>query len=477
MGGVTAPPPGDACGQTLTADGTVSGQWAAGCESQERDGRHARYYTFNLAQQSSVTVTLESDDADTYLYLREGEARSGAFLHENDDHQGSLSVSQIQETLPAGTYTIEATTYGAGETGNFTLTVAGLGGVTAPPPGDACGQTLTADGTVSGQWAAGCESQERDGRHARYYTFNLAQQSSVTVTLESDDADTYLYLREGEARSGAFLHENDDHQGSLSVSQIQETLSAGSYTIEATTYSGGETGGFTLTLSGLGGGTAPPPVDACDETLAGDGSVSGQWAAGCDSQERAGRHARYYTFNLAQDSEVTITLESNDADTYLYLRQGEARSGAFLHENDDHQGSLSVSQVQASLAAGSYTIEATTYSAGETGSFTLTVAGPIVISVVSALAPLGSNLLWILHYDNATSSWFVYDPSGTFGPSLISGIVQPPIELPDLSDLRPLTHLHTGAIYFLEVTQNQTVTIAGETHTLHEGINLFHYGG
>ena len=77
-----------------------------------------------------MTITLESSDVDTYLYLREGEARSGDFLY--DDDGGGITKSQIQETLVAGTYTIEATTYGTKETGSFTLTVAGLGTTASP---------------------------------------------------------------------------------------------------------------------------------------------------------------------------------------------------------------------------------------------------------------------------------------------------------------------------------------------------------
>ena len=81
-----------------------------------------------------MTITLESTDADTYLYLRDGDATSGAFLYENDD-DGGITRSKIEETLSAGSYTIEATTYGTGETGSFTLAVSGLGGTAAPGPG------------------------------------------------------------------------------------------------------------------------------------------------------------------------------------------------------------------------------------------------------------------------------------------------------------------------------------------------------
>ena len=52
-----------------------------------------------------------------------------------------------------------------------------------------------------------------------------------------------------------------------------------------------------------------------------------------------------------------------------------------LHENDDHDtsefslASTTDSGISASLSAGSYTIEVTTYDAEETGEFTLTIGG------------------------------------------------------------------------------------------------------
>ncbi len=371
----TTTPGTDECSETLTGDGSTTGTWAEPCESDAREGRYARYYTFTLDQQSAVTIDLESD-VDTYLYLRSGDARSGATVDggENDDIQSGNTNSRITATLAAGTYTIEATTYNPGETGTFTLTVSGLDGTTTPGTGDCDTVTITDDGERSGQWAAGCESSVAARGYARYYTFEVEEATQVTITLESNDADTYLYLREGAARSGTVLHENDDHDGSLSVSQITATLPANTYTIEATTYAEGETGNFTLTVSGLDGTTTPVTGD-CSVTLTDDATVSGTWAEGCDSSVSDRGHARYYTFEVEEATQVTITLESNDADTYLYLREGAARSGTVLHENDDHDGSLSVSQITATLPANTYTIEATTYSAGETGTFTLTVSG------------------------------------------------------------------------------------------------------
>ena len=375
---------------TLTGAVTEAGSWTGDCDSTNRSGSHARFYSFTLEQETEVTIDLTSSQ-DTYLFLLQGAGKDGTVVDENDDAESGNpdSGSHITATLDAVTYTIEATTYSAGATGDFTLTITPAGTTTptaGPEPTDPCGQTVSGDGSISGQWAEGCESQTRDGRHARFYSFTLAEDSEVTITLEreSGDADTYLYLREGEARSGDFQHYNDDYpeSGDTDMSQIQESLEAGTYTIEATTYGAGETGSFTLTISGLGTTAQPPgptPTDPCGQTLSGDGSVPGQWAEGCDSEVAERGYARYYSFTLAQQSEVTITLtrESGDADTYLYLREGEARSGDYLHQDDDYpeSGDTDMSQIQETLATGTYTIEATTYRAGDTGSFTLTISG------------------------------------------------------------------------------------------------------
>ena len=218
---------------------------------------YARYYGFSLAQESEVTIDLESSE-DTYLYLRRGEARSGTALHDNDDVASGNTDSQISQTLAAGSYTIEATTYNPGTTGSFTLTVSGLGGGTTTGPGTgtdqtaSCGAAITGDETTSGQWAAGCESQVSGRGYARYYGITLEQETEVTIDLESS-VDTYLYLRSGDARSGTALHYNDDVESGNTDSRISETLGAGSYTIEATTYDPAEAGTFTLTIAGLGG--------------------------------------------------------------------------------------------------------------------------------------------------------------------------------------------------------------------------------
>jgi len=375
---VQLPPAEDSCLQSIAVGGTATGEWAEGCESLARDGSYARFYSFTLDEETEVTISLESEDADSYLYLRDGDAHSGAALndHEDDDDAGGGRNSQAVETLDAGAYTIEATTYSAGETGNFTLTI------TALEATNDCEETLTADGTVSGTWAAGCDSEERTGSHARYYTFALSETSEVTITLESDDADSYLYLRDGNALSGAALndHDEDDDAGGGSNALIVETLDEGTYTIEATTYSAGETGDFTLTISDLSGTgeqeIVTPDTGSCFNNLgplAGAVTVTTDWTGDCASIHREGKYARFYAFTLGVETEVEIKLTST-VDTYLNLLEGADSGGRIVGYNDDEEpGVITNSLIERILSVGTYTVEATTYDSAATGSFTLTI--------------------------------------------------------------------------------------------------------
>ena len=144
-----------------------------------------------------------------------------------------------------------------------------------------CAQPLPDSGIANGSWTSDCPSTNKPGSYAQYYAFSLSNASEVTITLESDE-DTYLFLLEGTGKDGAQVAENDDHtsENDCAVrppgdrdSCIAESLDAGDYTIEAATFDTGVTSDFTLTVTHLSGGTAPPPTPpdydieehACDE--------------------------------------------------------------------------------------------------------------------------------------------------------------------------------------------------------------------
>ena len=156
------------------------------------------------------------------------------------------------------------------------------------------------------------------------------------------------------------------------------TLAAGSYTIEATTYNAATTGTFSLSIALPEESTgSSPTTDSCLEdlgTLTETVTKSGSWASDCPSENRTGRYARYYSFTLGEETEVTIDLTSGE-DTFLFLLQGAGRGGTEEAQNDDIDGSNRNSRIVVTLAAGSYTLEATTYDQKLTGSFTVTVSG------------------------------------------------------------------------------------------------------
>ena len=119
------------CVEVVDADGSVAGTWATSCESWVRKPAPAKFYTFSLDAPSRVTIDLRSS-VDSYMYLRRYDSLSGGWTARDDD-SGEGRNARFSRTLPAGVYTIEATTYERERSsGSFTLQVAGLDGVSVP---------------------------------------------------------------------------------------------------------------------------------------------------------------------------------------------------------------------------------------------------------------------------------------------------------------------------------------------------------
>lgn len=377
--------PAAACQTSVAANGTFNGSWSSGCGSTHRSGSYAWYYTFTLSSSASIQIDLTSS-ADTYLYLMSGSGRSGQLLTWDDDG-GAGTSSRITRTLAAGTYTIEATTFFSGRTGSFTMTLRSSGG-------GSCITAVTLNATTSGAWTSACTSTHRSGRYARYYAFTVTETVSFRADLSSSSTDAYLYLMSGSGTNGTVLASDDDSGGGNSA-RITRTLLPGTYTIEATTYFSGRTGSFALgvSTSAAGGGSCIAPL-----TL--NASTSGSWTAACSSVHRSDRYARYYTFSLSAPQDIQIDLTSSAADSYVYLLQGTGTTGSIVTQDDDSGGNNNA-RIRRTLAAGSYTIEATTYFSGRTGSFSLSAGAGQGITVFlvhglsqsgGALAALGQTL-------------------------------------------------------------------------------------
>ena len=255
------------------------------CRSQEparsRNGSYSRYFTFIPRTNLRYTIDLSSRAGnDTYLYLRNG-GPYGSIVHQDDNTGPSTDARLSSVALTAGrTYTIEATTYRGGRNDEFVLRLA-TASTTPPPPTNQC--TLHNLGTVStpgatrartGTLGRDCVSPNQpilgagSGFHARFYRFTLGRAADVTIDMTSSNIDSFLFLRRGANIRGSRLASDDDG-GRGNDARITRRLGAGTYTIEATSVSSGDTGTFRLTLTVATqtqpptqpGRTTPPTLD------------------------------------------------------------------------------------------------------------------------------------------------------------------------------------------------------------------------
>ena len=127
--GQTTPEPTNECVQPLAGRTEISAALDESCVSEKpplhgSGDRYARFYTFSLEVEKSLTITLAAEDSDTFLNLLEGLGKDGEIVDSNDDIVPNENLnSRIDANLQAGDYTIEATTYGAEVSGDFTLVV------------------------------------------------------------------------------------------------------------------------------------------------------------------------------------------------------------------------------------------------------------------------------------------------------------------------------------------------------------------
>ena len=122
---------------------------------------------------------------------------------------------------------------------------------------------------------------EQTPYNAKRFTFTLSVDAEVTINLSSS-RDTYLYLLWGHGTDGRARARNDDAGRTTLDSHLSLDLTAGDYTIEATTYRARKAGSFTLTVA----------TDIDEATPCGKGEVR-LWNGSCSP---AGQ--RVYEFTM-----------------------------------------------------------------------------------------------------------------------------------------------------------------------------------
>ena len=344
------------CVDHIRADNQKSVSFSQLCPSQIVNGKYSRYRTFHLKQQRTVTIELWGQ-FDEYLYLRQGRNTfTGTALHEDDNSGQGRGGALLSETLAAGWYTIELTHMGAGKNGASYFQISGL-----PPLSDK-------DVEVS---VIGGPDIDEGGTATFTVAAHPVPSSPLTANVEI-------------TTKGDFGITNGSHTVTITTNTGQAELRLA--TIDDNTVE--DNGGVTATVTvGTGYDVSPTMptsrvgindvgLDPCLDSLPANGKATDTWSSICDSIDRGGRYARFYTFELNETADVSIELTSQTVDTYLYLRQGKnTKSGAPIHQNDDIGGGNANSRIYETLNIGWYTIEATTFSSSTSGTFQLNVSG------------------------------------------------------------------------------------------------------
>ena len=321
---------------------------------------NAKRYTFTLGVDAEVTIDLSSS-LDTYLYLLEGHGTEGDVRAYNDDAGSRTLDSRLKLDLKAGEYTIEATTLIYRKEGSFTLKVAT----------DIVGSVPV-----------------KVTRLAERYDATVDELFSAGFTYEPDEAQMSVESVEPSGLRLTWV----DRSGRVGLAGKPKL--AGSYTVTLTFAQPGRTDTVQFIVDASCAADhfqkGDRSCEPCTTSLRTPGSGTlgvrtGSWYEDCllPAGRRSGSdkyYARHFTFTLSEDAEVTIDLESDDQDTYMFLLDGHGPDGTVVTEDDDggvgNRGRNS-RLTNLALDAGKYTVTASTHDPTRIGSFSLAVLGVI----------------------------------------------------------------------------------------------------
>ncbi|PYO33841.1 MAG: hypothetical protein DMD74_12635, partial [Gemmatimonadetes bacterium] len=349
-------------------------------------------WTLTAVPNSRYTVDLSSDEFDPYLMV------DGPGVNDGDLHSGQGCAARVAARFPeAGPYRIRVntTTHPLRQTGRFTLAVikdslgkvegdcspsqrpAGGGGPVAVSSG---GRTIASGQTMTGQLTANDELFP-DTTYLQRWSFTAAPGRAYTIDLASDDFEPYLMV-EG---PGITEFQGNMDGGSGCAARISRVFpQSGSYTIKVNTTTAVRraTGAFRLTVTD---GQRDKIEDACSPpsgaqepliretglpTITIGQTVQGRLTRQDVFREIDSTYAQSWTLRGTASQTVTIDLESDDFDSYLFVMgPGIARS----NQDNDSGGNCNARLTMTFPQSGDYQVVVNTDGKYATGAFTLSV--------------------------------------------------------------------------------------------------------
>ena len=373
-------------GQTLTAS-------LSGTDSLYPDTTYYKMYQFTTTPGREITIDLSSSDFDPVLIVR-GEGLPQSLV--NDDGGPGCAARVSQAFSARGPYRILVNTTAAPhrQTGRFTLALSeGSQHVQDRSENDCSAgsrspaTTIRVGETINGTLTSS-DSLYPDNSYFKYYQFTAPAGRSVTIDLSSDEFDPVLIVRGADLSSSLI---NDDG-GPGCYARVSRTFpSTGPYRILVNTTNTPErqTGHFSLSITEgtkpvQDGSAATADCQRADDASGTSGSATPSIDVGQTQQGRLTRndivldsdttYAQAWTIQGRAGQTITIDLESDTFDSYLFLRGPGISSGRDF-QDDDSGGNCHARLTATFPQAGEYEIVVNT-AGGEhyvTGAFTLSV--------------------------------------------------------------------------------------------------------
>lgn len=323
-------------------------------DCQLDSGNFVDFYTLELANDATLQIDLTSGDFDAFLTLFDDQANN---IASDDDSGGSLN-SRIVIDLQHGTYVLGVTSVTAvvtATTGSYVLDIAAVG---CPSVG------ALSLGSFEFGTLTDVDCLDAGGFFNDSWTLSVDQTSRVQADLISGDFDAWLIVLD---ETGAIVaEENDSHstgdaQYDLSA-HIDMTLDPGTYEVLVSTFGVGEVGSYQLNVG--------PGLPCAEESLINSGVASALVASLEDTDCLNGQFfADAYAVRVPSTGTVTFDLTSGAFDTFLTLYDPAGN----IIGSDDDGGAGTDSRISMTLAAGWYVIEASSFTEGTTGEYTLSV--------------------------------------------------------------------------------------------------------
>jgi len=391
---------------------TITGALSSEDPEFPSDSTYFERWILPVRANQAFTVDLTSDDFDAYLLLTRGR---GEKVKENDDGGGGCNARLVYTAEDDHPLRIVVNTASRPrrQTGRFTLKVSAGASTTDPKgncrsnsgPGAAAGagavsarqasmgnsQGASIPGVRIGETVNGSltsnDSLYPDGSYFKFYQFTATAGQVITIDLSSDDFDPVLIVR-GDDLDASVI--NDDGGPGCSSRISRSFPSRGPYRILVNTTSDPEkqTGRFSLSITQgskpvqqtNGNADCQPPQRATGAGAAAAAAHAitiGQTQQGTLTRNDVlltsdSTYAQPWTIQGRAGTTITIDLESDAFDAYLFLR-GPGISGGRDFQDDDSGGTCHARLTATFPQSGSYEIVVNTADHYATGAFSLSV--------------------------------------------------------------------------------------------------------